>query len=183
MQITATALSGVFLITPHVIRDQRGYFMESFRQDLLEQQIGPVSFIQENESYSTYGVIRGLHFQKAPYAQSKLIRVVRGRVLDVVVDLRPDAPTFGQHLSVELNDSNHRQLFVPKGFAHGFAVLSREVIFSYKVDMRYTPEAEDAIRFDDPDLGISWPIPEDRRILSDKDLRACSWATYLKKNA
>lgn len=169
MQVIETNIQDVLLIRPKVFGDERGYFFESYTQKWFDQRIGRISFVQDNESYSSYGVIRGLHFQRAPYSQSKLVRVVKGAVLDVVVDIRRGSPTFGQHVSIELTAENKYQLFIPRGFAHGFAVLSENALFQYKCDNYYMPQSEDAIAFDDPELGIDWKIPADKRILSEKD--------------
>ena len=169
MNYIQTEIDGVWLIGPKVFSDSRGYFMESFKKEEFEKHIGKVDFIQDNESKSSYGVIRGLHFQKSPFGQSKLVRVVKGAVLDVAVDIRKGSPTFGQHVSVELTEDNHRQFFIPRGFAHGFSVLSKEVVFQYKCDNFYAPQCEGAIVWDDPDLGIDWKIPMDKILLSEKD--------------
>ena len=169
MQIIKTELEGILIIEPKVFGDDRGYFFESFSERDFCENIREVRFVQDNESKSRYGVLRGLHFQKPPYAQSKLVRVVKGAVLDVAVDIRRGSPTFGQHVAVELTEDNHRQLFIPRGFAHGFSVLTDEVIFQYKCDNFYAPQAEGAIAWDDPDLGIDWRIPADKIILSAKD--------------
>ena len=169
MEIIKTSIDGVVIIEPKVFGDHRGYFFESFSERDFCENVRQVRFVQDNESKSSYGVLRGLHFQKPPYAQSKLVRVVKGSVLDVAVDIRRGSPTFGQHVAVELTEDNHRQLFIPRGFAHGFAVLSDEVIFQYKCDNFYAPQAEGAIAWDDPDLGIDWRIPDDKVILSAKD--------------
>ena len=169
MNILKTAIEGVIIIEPHLFTDDRGYFYESFSQWEFEEKVGKVHFVQDNESKSSYGVIRGLHFQKPPHAQSKLVRVIKGAVLDVAVDIRKDSPTFGHHIAVELTENNHRQLFIPRGFAHGFSVLSDEVIFQYKCDDFYTPQHEGAIAWNDPALGINWRIPADKIILSEKD--------------
>lgn len=170
MKIIQTEIQGVLIIEPDVYGDRRGYFFESFNRKKFEEMTGmTVDFVQDNESLSTYGVVRGLHFQKPPRAQAKLVRVVKGRVLDVAVDLRKDSPTYGHHVSVELSDENHRQLFIPKGFAHGFSVLSEEVVFQYKCDDYYAPETEGAVAWDDPDLAIDWQIPAEKIILSEKD--------------
>lgn len=169
MEVIKTEIEGVYIIKPRVFDDARGYFFESFSQREFEEKIGKINFVQDNESKSTAGVIRGLHFQKPPYSQAKLVRVVKGRVLDVAVDLRKDSPTFGQHVSVELTEENKLQFFVPKGFAHGFAVLSEEAIFQYKCDEFYHPESEGAVAWNDPDLGIDWHVPAEDRILSEKD--------------
>ena len=169
MNYIQTEIDGVWLIEPKVFSDSRGYFMESFKKEEFEKHIGKVDFIQDNESKSSYGVIRGLHFQKPPFDQSKLVRVVKGAVLDVAVDIRKSSPTFGQYVSVELTEDNHRQLFIPRGFAHGFSVLSDEVIFQYKCDNFYAFQYEGGIAWDDPDLGIDWRIPANRVLLSGKD--------------
>lgn len=169
MEIIQTEIPGVVIIEPRVFNDARGYFFESFSQREFDEKVRPVSFVQDNESKSVYGVVRGLHFQKGKYSQSKLVRVVKGAVLDIVVDIRRGSPTFGQHVAVELSEENHRQLFVPRGFAHGFSVLSEEVVFQYKCDNYYEPRSEGAIAWDDPDLGIDWRIPADRVLLSAKD--------------
>lgn len=169
MNIIRTAIEGVVIIEPTIFGDARGYFFESFSQKEFEEKVRNVRFVQDNESKSKYGVLRGLHFQKGKDAQSKLVRVVKGRVLDVAVDVRRGSPTFGQHVAVELSEDNHRQLFIPRGFAHGFAVLSEEVIFQYKCDNLYAPQSEGAIAWDDPDLGIDWQIPSEAVILSAKD--------------
>ena len=170
MQIIKTELEGVVIIEPKVFGDNRGYFFESFSERDFCEKVADVKFVQDNESKSCYGVVRGLHFQKPPYAQSKLVRVVKGAVLDVVVDIRKGSPTYGKHIAVELSEDNHRQTFIPRGFAHGFAVLSDEAIFQYKCDSFYAPQSEGAIAWDDPDLGIDWRIPADKIILSAKDM-------------
>lgn len=169
MRIIPTEIEGVLIIEPRIFQDSRGYFFESFNQKEFGEKVGNVVFVQDNESKSCYGVVRGLHFQKGGHAQSKLVRVVKGKVLDVAVDLRPGSVTFGKHVSVELSEDNHRQFYIPRGFAHGFSVLSDEVIFQYKCDNLYCPESEGAIAWDDPDLGIDWRIPADKVILSEKD--------------
>ena len=174
MNVIPTALEGVFIIEPRVFKDARGYFFESFSQRDFDAQVAPllghsIQFVQDNESMSSYGVVRGLHFQNPPFTQSKLVRCVRGRVLDVAVDIRRGSPTFGQHVSVELTEDNHRQFFIPKGFAHGFAVLSETAVFQYKCDEFYHPEADSGIQLTDPALGIDWQVPAERMILSDKD--------------
>ena len=171
MNIVNTGIDGVVIIEPKVFGDNRGYFFESFSQRDFCSQVREVRFVQDNESKSRYGVLRGLHFQKPPFAQSKLVRVVRGAVLDVAVDIRRGSPTFGRHVAVELTEDNHRQLFIPRGFAHGFAVLSEEAVFQYKCDNFYAPQSEGAIAWDDPVLGIDWRIPSDKAVLSEKDLR------------
>ena len=169
MKVVKTDIEGVLIIEPDVFGDCRGYFMESFSQRKFSEQVADVTFVQDNESKSSYGVVRGLHFQKPPHTQSKLVRAVSGKVLDVAVDIRKGSPTFGKHVAVELSGDNHRQIFIPKGFAHGFAVLSDEAVFQYKCDAFYAPESEGAIAWDDPEIGIDWRIPEDKVILSAKD--------------
>lgn len=169
MNIIETNIEGVIIIEPRLFEDERGYFFESFNQKEFQEKVCKTTFIQDNESKSSYGVIRGLHFQKPPFAQSKLVRVVKGSVLDVAVDIRKGSPTFGQHVAVELTEDNHRQFFIPRGFAHGFSVLSKEVIFQYKCDNFYAPQSEGAIAWDDPDLGIDLQISIDEILLSEKD--------------
>jgi dTDP-4-dehydrorhamnose 3,5-epimerase len=169
MNVIKTPIEGLVIIEPRLFGDDRGYFFESFNQREFEREIGPVTFVQDNESKSCYGVIRGLHFQKGEHAQSKLVRVVKGAVLDVAVDIRPGSPTFGMHFAVELTGENHLQFFLPRGMAHGFSVLSEEAVFQYKCDNFYCRESEGAIAWDDPDLGIDWHIPKDKVILSEKD--------------
>ncbi len=171
MHIIETEIQGAFIIEPQVFQDARGYFFESFSKRIFEEKVGKVHFVQDNESRSVYGVLRGLHYQRGEFAQAKLVRVVSGAVLDVAVDLRKGSPTFGRHVAVELSGENKRQFFVPRGFAHGFAVLSDEVLFQYKCDNYYAPGHEGGIRFDDPSLGIDWRIPEANRVLSEKDLK------------
>ncbi len=171
MDVITTALDGVVIIEPRVFADARGYFFESFSQREFEEKVRPIRFVQDNESKSSYGVLRGLHYQKPPFAQSKLVRVIKGAVLDVAVDIRQGSPTYGQHVAVELTAENHRQLFIPRGFAHGFAVLSDEAIFQYKCDNFYAPQAEGAIAWNDPALGIDWKLPTEAVLLSDKDRR------------
>lgn len=169
MEVIKTDIEGVVIIEPKVFNDSRGYFYESFSQREFEEKVCKTTFVQDNQSCSSYGVVRGLHFQKPPYSQSKLVRVVEGAVLDVAVDIRKGSPTFGKHVAVELTADNHRQLFIPRGFAHGFAVLSERVVFQYKCDNYYAPQSEGAIAYDDPALNIDWQIPADKAILSDKD--------------
>ena len=169
MNIIKTDIPEVVIVEPRVFGDNRGYFFESFSERDFAAAVHEVKFVQDNESMSCYGVVRGLHFQKPPHAQSKLVRVVKGRVLDVAVEIRKGSPTFGQHVAVELSEENHRQLFIPRGFAHGFAVLSDQAVFQYKCDDYYAPETEGAIAWDDPEIGIDWKIPEDKVILSPKD--------------
>lgn len=180
MKIIETAIEGVVIIEPRLFKDEKGYFFESFSQREFEEKIRKISFVQDNESKSSYGVLRGLHFQKPPYAQSKLVRVIKGAVLDVAVDIRKGSPTFGKHVAVELTEENHLQLFIPRGFAHGFSVLSQEVIFQYKCDNFYAPQSEGALAWDDSDLNINWRIPTNQIILSEKDkhhekLKDASW--------
>lgn len=169
MNVIDTAIEGVKIIEPRLFNDARGYFFESFSQREFEEKVCKTVFVQDNESKSTAGVVRGLHYQKPPFTQSKLVRVVKGAVLDVAVDIRKGSPTFGQHVAVELTEDNHRQFFVPRGFAHGFAVLSDEAVFQYKCDNYYAPQSEGAIAWDDPSLGIDWRVPKSDRILSEKD--------------
>lgn len=169
MEVIKTDIEGVVILEPKVFKDSRGYFFESWSQREFAEKVAPVEFVQDNESMSSYGVIRGLHYQKAPYAQSKLVRCVKGAVLDVAVDLREDSPTFGRHVATLLTEDNHRQLFIPKGFAHGFSVLSDVAVFQYKCDEFYHPEAEDGIQLMDESLGIDWQIPAGKEILSEKD--------------
>jgi dTDP-4-dehydrorhamnose 3,5-epimerase len=171
MNYIETSIKGVFVIEPKVFNDARGYFFEAWKQAEFEEHIGKVNFIQDNESKSSYGVLRGLHYQKGEFAQAKLVRVIKGRVLDVAVDIRRSSPTFGQHVMVELSEDNKRQFFIPRGFAHGFLVLSDEAIFTYKVDNVYTPQAEAGIRWNDPVLNIEWPIDPQAVLTSDKDLK------------
>ena len=169
MEFIKTAIEGVWIVEPVRYGDARGYFSEVFKLELMQQHIGPVQFIQDNESFSSHGVLRGLHFQKGEFSQAKLVRVSQGRVLDVAVDLRGDSPTFGQHVAVELSAENGRQLFIPRGFAHGFVVLSDVAQFQYKVDNVYAPQAEATLQHDDPALGIDWLLPRSERKLSAKD--------------
>lgn len=172
MQIITTGIDGLFIIKPKVFGDDRGYFFESFSRRDFEAAVGvSVDFVQDNQAMSRYGVVRGLHFQRGRHAQAKLVRVSQGRVLDVAVDLRAGSPTFGQHFAVELSDENFMQFFIPRGFAHGYAVLSDTAIFQYKTDNYYCPEAEGAILWNDPDLAIDWRLPADDIILSEKDKR------------
>ena len=169
MEVIKTDIEGVVIIEPRIFRDDRGYFYESFSQREFEEKVCRTTFVQDNQSKSSYGVLRGLHFQKPPYCQSKLVRCIKGAVLDVAVDLRKGSPTFGKHVAVELTEENHRQLFVPRGFAHGFAVLSEEAVFQYKCDNFYCKESEGAIAWNDPELAIDWRIPADKALLSGKD--------------
>ena len=169
MKVIKTAIEDVVIIEPDVFGDARGYFFESYSRKKFDEQVREVKFVQDNESKSKYGVLRGLHFQKGKDAQSKLVRVVKGRVLDVAVDIRNGSPTFGKYVAVELTEDNHRQLFVPRGFAHGFSVLSEEAIFQYKCDNLYAPQAEGAIAWNDPEIGIDWGLPAEDVLLSAKD--------------
>ncbi len=172
MEYRETEIKGVYVIDPRVFTDDRGYFMEAFKQADFDAHIGHVDFIQDNESMSSRGVIRGLHYQKGDFAQAKLVRVIKGRVLDVAVDIRKSSPTFGRHVAVELSDANKLQFFIPRGFAHGFLVLSDVAVFTYKVDNVYAPQAEAGIRWDDPALGIDWPVEGMDILTSAKDLKA-----------
>jgi dTDP-4-dehydrorhamnose 3,5-epimerase len=171
MEYKETAIKGVFVIEPKVFYDARGYFVEAWKKAEFEEHVGPVEFIQDNESKSSYGVVRGLHYQKGNCSQAKLVRVIKGKVLDVAVDIRRSSPTFGQHVMVELSEENKRQFFIPRGFAHGFLVLSQEAVFTYKVDNPYAPQADAGIRFDDPEIGIEWPISREQMLLSEKDTK------------
>lgn len=171
MNVIETGIEGLLILEPRIFQDARGYFFESFSQREFEEKVGTVRFVQDNESMSTYGVMRGLHFQRPPYTQTKLVRCVSGRVLDVAVDIRLGSPTYGQHVAVELSAENHRQFFISKGFAHGFAVLSETAVFQYKCDEFYHPEADDGISILDGSLGIDWRIPADKAILSERDTR------------
>ena len=172
MDVLETALKGVLIIIPKVFKDERGYFFESFNSTEFAEKTGlNISFVQDNESMSSYGVMRGLHFQKPPYTQSKLVRCVKGAVLDVAVDIRKGSPTYGQHVAVELTEDNHRQFFVPRGFAHGFAVLSEIAVFQYKCDNFYAPKADGGISILDESLGIDWKLPTDKALLSEKDTK------------
>lgn len=174
MDYIKTEIDGVWIIQPKVFNDARGYFFEAWKKEEFEQHVGRVDFIQDNESKSSYGVLRGLHYQKGDFSQAKLVRVIKGRVVDVAVDIRRNSPTFGKHVMVELSDENKRQFFIPRGFAHGFLVLSDEAVFTYKVDNPYAPQSEASIRFDDPDLAIQWPIDANDVLTSVKDLDALS---------
>lgn len=181
MNIIPTEIEGFVILEPKVFGDERGYFFESFNQKVFDEALGKVTFVQDNESKSRYGVVRGLHFQTGEHSQAKLVRVVSGRVLDVAVDLRPGSSTFGHHVAVDLDGDSHRMLFIPRGFAHGFSVLSEEVVFQYKCDNLYCPSAEAAIAWDDPDLAIDWMIPAGDVILSEKDRRHPSFKEYCEK--
>ena len=176
MNVIKTNIEGVLILEPKVFNDARGYFFESFSQHEFDEKVAPIlghtiRFVQDNESMSSYGVMRGLHFQRPPFTQSKLVRCVKGAVLDVAVDIRKGSPTFGQHVAVELTEDNHRQLFISKGFAHGFAVLSETAVFQYKCDEFYHPEADGGISIMDQSLGINWKIPTDQALLSEKDTK------------
>lgn len=171
MEVIKTAIEGLVIIEPKIFKDSRGYFFESFSQREFEEKVRKVNFVQDNESMSSYGVMRGLHFQRPPFAQSKLVRCVKGRVLDVAVDIRKGSPTYGQHVAVELSEENHRQFFVPRGFAHGFVVLSETAVFQYKCDNFYAPEADGGVNIKDETLGIDWQISIEEAILSEKDTK------------
>ena len=172
MNFLETAVQGVYVIEPKVYNDARGYFFEAWKKEEFEEHLGRVEFIQDNESKSSYGVLRGLHYQKGEFSQAKLVRVIKGKVLDVAVDIRRSSPTFGKHVMVELSEENKRQLFIPRGFAHGFLVMSDEAVFTYKVDNVYAPQAEAGIRWNDPQLAIEWPIDPKEVLTSEKDLNA-----------
>ena len=169
MEVIKTDIEGVVIIEPRIFKDDRGYFYESFSQREFEEKVCRTTFVQDNQSKSSYGVLRGLHFQKPPYCQSKLVRCIKGAVLDVAVDIRKGSPTFGKYVAVELTEDNHRQFFVPRGFAHGFAVLTPEAVFQYKCDNFYNKESEGSVAWNDPQLAIDWRIPADKVILSEKD--------------
>lgn len=175
MKYIETEIAGVFVLEPKVFEDKRGYFFESYNEKSFDENIGKVRFVQDNESRSSRGVLRGLHYQKGVHSQAKLVRVLQGKVMDVAVDLRQSSPTFGRYVAVELSGENKRQFFIPRGFAHGFLVLSDEAVFTYKVDNVYCPEAEASIRFDDEKIGISWNIPKEEMLLSAKDEKAVSF--------
>ena len=169
MEVIKTEIDGVVIIEPRIFKDDRGYFYESFSQREFEEKVCRTTFVQDNQSKSSYGVLRGLHFQKPPYCQSKLVRCIKGAVLDVAVDIRKGSPTFGKYVAVELSEDNHRQFFVPRGFAHGFAVLTPEAVFQYKCDNFYNKESEGSVAWNDPQLAIDWKIPADKVLLSEKD--------------
>ena len=175
MNYIQTEIDGVWVIEPKVFADARGYFMEAFKEEGFNSHIGKVHFVQDNESKSSFGVLRGLHYQKGAYSQAKLVRVIKGKVLDVAVDLRKSSPTFGKYVSIELSEDNKRQFFIPRGFAHGFLVLSDEAIFTYKVDNAYAPQAEASIRYNDETIGIDWPVVTEQLVLSEKDGRGVSF--------
>jgi dTDP-4-dehydrorhamnose 3,5-epimerase len=171
MEVIKTAIEGLLVIKPRVFEDARGYFFESFSQREFDEKVAPIHFVQDNESTSSYGVMRGLHFQRPPYTQSKLVRCVKGAVLDVAVDIRKGSPTYGQHVAIELSEENRLQFFIPHGFAHGFSVITETAVFQYKCDNFYAPQADDGISILDQSLGIDWRIPVDRAILSEKDTK------------
>lgn len=181
MKLIKTPIKDLYVIEPKIFGDNRGYFFESYKKNFFEEHIGKVNFIQDNESMSSYGVLRGLHYQIAPYEQAKLVRVIKGRVLDVAVDIRKNSETFGKHFSIELSEENKKQMFIPSGFAHGFVVLSDLAIFSYKVDNLYSPENERGIKCNDNDLNIDWKIEENDLILSDKDKILPSFKEFSEK--
>ena len=174
MNYIETEIQGVYVLEPRVFQDARGYFVETWNQEDFDKHVGKVTFIQDNESKSSYGVLRGLHYQKGDFSQAKLVRVIKGKVLDVAVDIRKSSPTFGKYVLAELSEENKKQLFIPRGFAHGFLVLSDEAVFTYKVDNVYAPQAEAGIRWNDEDIAIEWPIDSKDLILSEKDTRALS---------
>ena len=178
MEVVKTEIDGVAIIEPRIFKDARGYFLESWSQREFDGKVGHVEFVQDNESMSSYGVMRGLHFQRPPFTQAKLVRCVRGKVLDVAVDIRKGSPTYGKHVAVELTEDNHRQFFIPKGFAHGFVVLSKTAHFSYKCDAFYAPETEGSVYALDPELGIDWEVPENEQIFSEKDKVAPRFSLY-----
>lgn len=187
MEIVRTKIHDVLILKPKIHKDSRGYFMESFRKDVFEEKAGPVNFVQENESYSVYGVLRGLHYQKPPFAQGKLVRVIEGEVLDVAVDLRVDSNTFGQYVAVELTSENKHQLWIPRGFAHGFVVLSKTALFSYKCDNYYAPLYDSGLKWDDEQINIDWRVPSSDLIVSEKDkaqsdLESIRLSAYFKLN-
>lgn len=171
MEVIQTKIEGLVIIEPRIFKDARGYFYESFSQKEFDEKVMPIRFVQDNESMSTYGVMRGLHFQRPPFTQSKLVRCCRGAILDIAIDIRKGSPTYGQHVAIELTDDNHRQFFIPRGFAHGFAVLSDVAILQYKCDNFYAPQADAGIQLRDDELGIDWQIPTENAILSEKDLK------------
>ena len=174
MEYRKTEIDGVYILEPRVFNDARGYFFEAWKKEEFEEHVGKVDFIQDNESKSSYGVLRGLHYQKGNYSQAKLVRVIKGKVLDVAVDIRKSSPTFGKHVMVELSDENKRQFFIPRGFAHGFLVLSDEAVFTYKVDNIYVTQHEASIRWNDEEINIQWPIDIKDVVTSEKDLKASS---------
>ncbi|MBO4984066.1 MAG: dTDP-4-dehydrorhamnose 3,5-epimerase [Bacteroides sp.] len=175
MNYIQTEIDGLWIIEPRVFYDDRGYFMEAFMETEFQEKVGPVHFIQDNESKSSFGVLRGLHYQKGEHSQAKLVRVIKGRVLDVAVDMRHSSSTFGKYVSVELSEENKRQFFIPRGFAHGFLVLSDEAIFTYKVDNAYAPQSEASVLYSDETIGIQWPISPEQMLLSEKDKKAVTF--------
>lgn len=181
MNFLPTEIEGVFILEPRIFNDKRGYFFESFSQREFEENVCRTVFVQENESKSKYGVLRGLHFQRPPFQQAKLVRAVRGRILDVAVDIRRESTTFGKHIAVELSEENKRQIFIPRGFAHGFAVLSEEAVLQYKCDNYYAPDYEEGIRWNDPQLQIDWMLPAETVILSEKDERNSTLRAYINR--
>ena len=183
MNLIETALDGVYIIEPTIFRDARGYFYESYNRNAFEKAGLHYTFVQDNQSMSSYGTIRGIHFQKGDFSQAKLVSALQGMILDIVVDLRAGSPTYGQHVAVELSEDNHRQLLIPRGFGHGFSVLSETAVFSYKCDNFYAPAHEGSVRFDDPELAIDWCIDMKRALLSDKDKRAPDFRTYSQSPA
>lgn len=176
MEYIKTDIDGVYILEPKVFKDARGYFFEAFKKQEFEKNVGNVDFVQDNESKSSYGVLRGLHYQKGEFSQAKLVRVIRGKVVDVAVDIRKSSPTFGKYVMVELSEDNKRQLFIPRGLAHGFLVLSQEAVFTYKVDNVYAPQSEASIKFDDETLNIQWPIDKKDVLASEKDLKGKTFA-------
>ena len=183
MNLIDTALDGVYIIEPTIFRDARGYFYESYNRNAFEKAGLHYTFVQDNQSMSSYGTIRGIHFQKGDYAQAKLVRALQGTILDIVVDLRAGSPTYGQHVAVELSEDNHRQLLIPRGFGHGFSILSETAVFAYKCDNFYAQAHEGSVRFDDPELAIDWRIDMKKALLSDKDRQAPDFRTYRKSPA
>jgi dTDP-4-dehydrorhamnose 3,5-epimerase len=183
MEKIATAIPGVFILEPRLFKDERGYFAETWNARTMKELGIDVRFVQDNESLSSYGVLRGLHYQKDEFSQAKLVRVIEGEVVDVALDIRAGSPTFGKHVAVRLSGDNHRQFFIPKGFAHGFAVLSERAVFAYKCDAFYAPQSEGCILADDPDAGIEWPVPADKRIYSAKDRRGLTFKDYCRNPA
>lgn len=171
MNVIKTPIDGLLIIEPRVFHDARGYFVETYNEQRYREAGVDATFVQDNQSCSTYGVVRGLHFQKPPYTQAKLVSCTKGRVLDVAVDLRKESPTYGKWYAVELSEENHRQFYIPRGFAHGFSVLSEQAVFTYKCDNLYHPEAEGGLLLSDPDVGIDWQVPEDKRVISEKDTK------------
>lgn len=171
MNVIKTPIEGLLIIEPRVFHDARGYFVETYNEQRYREAGVDAAFVQDNQSCSTYGVVRGLHFQKPPYTQAKLVSCSKGRVLDVAVDLRKESPTYGKWYAVELSEENHRQFYIPRGFAHGFSVLSEQAVFTYKCDNLYHPEAEGGLLLSDPDVAIEWQVPEEMRVISEKDTK------------